>query len=47
MKESGKPEGVSRKRSDIWNGEQEKGQEGNKQRKTGDRSGGWVKISEK
>jgi hypothetical protein len=47
MKERGKPEGVSRKRSDIWKGEQEKGHEGHNQRKGGGRSGGWMKIREK
>lgn len=45
MKERGKPEGVSRKRKNyIWKGEQEEGHEGNKQRKVGGRSRGWMKI---
>jgi hypothetical protein len=48
MKERGKPEGVSGKReNDILKGEQQKGHEGNKQRKVGGRSRRWMKVREK
>jgi len=47
MKERGKPGVMGKRKNDMWNGEQEKGHERNKQRKVGGRSEGLMKIREK